>query len=105
MFMQDMTGTGQEAVSTVVSNLLPRAKTLLEKNGCRVSTWGDGSLSLITFPQGTIRTELYPQTQEARHRLRFQNGFELREISVPGKEYKALFTDTSADKMFLKGEK
>ena len=86
-----------------VKGLTPRARELLELKGCRVLPC-DNDLSIVFYPKGTTRQELYPATMEARYHILFPDGSELEEAKTINQNTVALFVKSPHEKAFLHGE-
>ena len=99
-----MSGITSVAISAVVKGLLSRAKELLESKGCTIMPGGKDR-SIVIYPEGTTRQELYPRIHESRYRVLFTNGFELTEMSAVNSDEKGLQVSDEESKKFLRGTK
>jgi hypothetical protein len=76
------------AVSSLTRELTVDAIKKLASHGCSIVVVGKNTT--ITYPEGTLRIALLPIVHEPRYILRFQDGFELLEMSVINSDYKSL---------------
>lgn len=71
-------GPIEPAESITLSGMKPEARQYLEMHGCTIGE--KAGLVIVTYPQGTIRREIYPRTTCERYQVMLPDGTELREV-------------------------
>ncbi len=86
--------------------ILEKAKLLLRLKGCTIeegeTDTSGNKTQIIYFPEGTVKSEIFPANQISRYIICFRNGFELLEYPVIGKNYNVLQIFREQDKLFLR---
>ena len=59
--------------------LIPEAREILAQHGCTLHEKGHEE-TLLTFPPGTRRQEIWPRTISERYRILLPDGQELRQV-------------------------
>ncbi|MBV9258777.1 MAG: hypothetical protein JO215_12255 [Ktedonobacteraceae bacterium] len=92
-----------QAISLVTGKLFPEATQFLREQGCKIIS-ASNDTTVIEYPEGTTRQELYPRTVDIRYKVMLPNGRELREVMNRVSERRALLivTITQEEKDRLK---
>ena len=70
--------------------LIPGAQEILLQHGCVMHDKGYEE-TLVTFPEGTQRQEIWPRTMSERYRILLPDGQELRQVFDRFQEINQLF--------------
>ena len=72
-------GTFHDIQTLTLWRLIPEAGEILLQHGCTMDEKGHEE-TLITFPEGTLRQEIWPRTANERYRILLPDGQELRQV-------------------------
>jgi hypothetical protein len=89
-------GPIEEAKKVTIAYLHPDLEPILIRQGCKITkgekTWND-TVTLIEYPPGSRRQEMFGRAHETRLIVTFPNGFEVLEIVNRKGECVALHVD------------
>lgn len=71
-------GPTEPAEPVKLPGIFPKARRFLEEHGCTVTDCDDGFV-LVSYPEGTTSTEIYPRACYARYHILLPDGTELQE--------------------------
>ena len=74
--------------------MIEAAKKAMREHGCVIVE--DGEHCVVTFPEGTMRREVFPRLYNERYIITLPDGFQMREVYERCQEYSLLFLDASA---------
>ena len=69
--------------------IIDEAKKAMEEHGCEIVEYADHCV--VTFPEGTMRAEIFPRMYNERHTITLPNGFQIREMYDRCQEQSLLF--------------
>ncbi|MFL5692309.1 MAG: hypothetical protein ACJ795_10925 [Ktedonobacteraceae bacterium] len=69
--------------------MIDEAKRMMRENGCTIVEYLDHCI--VTFPQGTLRTESFPRLYNERYQITLPDGVQLREMYDRCQENSLLF--------------
>ncbi len=62
---------------------------VIKAHGCEIVEYAD--YCVVTFPEGTTRTEIFPRLYNARYQITLPDGFQVREMYDRCREQSLLF--------------
>ena len=74
--------------------MIEAAKKAMREHGCVIVE--DGEHCVVTFPEGTMRREVFPRLSNERYIITLPDGFQMKEVYERCQEYSLLFLDASA---------
>lgn len=69
--------------------MIDEAKKVLREHGCVIVE--DGEHCVVTFPEATVRREVFPRLYNERYTIMLPDGFQIREMYDRCQEYSLLF--------------
>ena len=69
--------------------MIEAAKKAMRQHGCVIVE--DGEYCAVTFPEGTMRREVFPRLYNGRYIITLPDGFQMREMYERCQEYSLLF--------------
>lgn len=69
--------------------VIDEAKKTMRDHGCEVVEYADHCI--VTFPEGTMRMEIFPRLYNERYQIMLPDGFQMREMYDRCQEYSLLF--------------
>ena len=69
--------------------IVDEAKEVIKAHGCEIVEYAD--YCVVTFPEGTTRTEIFPRLYNERYQITLPDGFQVREIYDRCREQSLLF--------------
>ena len=69
--------------------MIDEAKKVMREHGCEIVEYTDHCV--VSFPEGTMRTEIFPRLYNERYQITLPNGFQIREMYDRCQEYSLLF--------------
>jgi len=67
-------------VSLFLDAWMEAVQEVLQKHGCSMQIKENEDSCIITFPEGSIKTEILPRTTNCRYTIRLPDGTELMQI-------------------------
>ncbi|MBV9711307.1 MAG: hypothetical protein JO011_10405 [Ktedonobacteraceae bacterium] len=72
-------GTFHSIETITLRRLIPEARELLVQHGCMMCEEGHEE-TVVSFPEGTKRQEIWPRVVSERYRIILPDGLELRQV-------------------------
>ena len=69
--------------------VIDEAKKTMRDHGCEVVEYAD--YCVVTFPEGTMRMEIFPRLYNERYQIALPDGFQIREMYDRCQKYSLLF--------------
>jgi len=69
--------------------VIDEAQKTMREHGCEIVEYAEHCV--VTFPEGTMRMEIYPRLYNERYQITLPDGFQIREMYERCQEYSLLF--------------